>query len=174
MANVSDITMKKFNRLTAVARLNMSGKNSSWVCVCDCGNITVVSLCHLRSNHTTSCGCFKKEKLLKHGNSKKKEYSLFIGARYGARKRGLKFSIELDDIIIPEICPVLGIPIQKHGNLSDNSPSIDRIQSSEGYVKNNVWVISNRANRIKSNSTTLELRMIADAVDNKIAEIKNG
>ena len=30
-----------------------------WNCLCDCGESTIVSSAHLRSGHTTSCGCYK-------------------------------------------------------------------------------------------------------------------
>jgi hypothetical protein len=31
--------------------------NAMYRCRCDCGNTAVVRGCHLRSGHTTSCGC---------------------------------------------------------------------------------------------------------------------
>jgi hypothetical protein len=70
----------------------------------------------------------------------------------------------MDDISIPDHCPILGIPLfprrGKQGG-SDNSPSLDRIEGKFGYVKGNVIVISNRANRLKSDATIKELRDIA-------------
>lgn len=85
------------------------------------------------------------------------------GARYRARKAGIPFNLTLEDIIIPDECPVLGIPIRhrdggKHGD--DNSPQLDRIVPSFGYVKGNVMVISGRANRIKSDATYEELEVL--------------
>jgi hypothetical protein len=99
----------------------------------------------------------------------------------------MEFTLELDDIVVPELCPCLGIPIQRKierpGNLSkedrdsgikyrlnDNSASLDRIDSSKDYIKGNVWVISARANRIKNNSTPDELVKIARAVRRRQAE----
>jgi hypothetical protein len=107
-----------------------------------------------------------------------------MDAKSRAKKYGMDFTIEMDDIVIPETCPCLGIPIQRKmerpGNLSkedkkngiryrlnDNSASLDRIDSTKDYIKGNVWVISARANRIKNNSTPAELEMIASAVRRK-------
>ena len=46
------------------------------------------------------------------------------------------------------------------GVLGDDSPSLDRIVSSLGYVKGNIRVISYKANRVKSNATLEELRKV--------------
>lgn len=96
---------------------------------------------------------------------------LYTSARSRARKRGEEFSIEPSDIIIPTNCPILGIPLEYHrGGKQDNSYSLDRIDSTKGYIKDNIWVISLRANRIKNDATVNELRLISDAVENKLKD----
>lgn len=81
---------------------------------------------------------------------------LWLGARRRAKDKGLVFTITRHDIIIPEFCPVFGTKLEK-GNAQnhDNAPSIDRIVPELGYTKENIRVISNRANTIK-NSGTIE------------------
>jgi hypothetical protein len=86
-------------------------------------------------------------------------------ARGNAKRRGLEFTITLADIDIPTICPVLEIPIRFDGE-RDNMPSLDRINSSLGYVKGNVIVISWRANWLKSNATSEELKLLAKFYSN--------
>lgn len=86
---------------------------------------------------------------------------LFERARKRARVSGLKFTISRDDIIIPTTCPVLGIPIRIGGARSAYSPSLDRIDPRRGYVPGNVRVISDRANRLKSNRSVDELTRLA-------------
>jgi hypothetical protein len=77
----------------------------------------------------------------------------------------------LEKINIPDNCPVLGIPLNYHGvekqgwSRTDNSPSIDRIDSSKGYTLDNMQIISWRANRIKNDSTPEELRLLADYME---------
>ena len=79
-------------------------------------------------------------------------------ARQRARKSGLVFDITINDIDIPAVCPVLGIPLfVGSGKLSRNSPTLDRIDSSKGYTRENIKVISHRANTIKSNATASEI-----------------
>ena len=68
-----------------------------------------------------------------------------------AKKEGINFNIELSDLIIPKLCPIFKIPLFRgNGKRSNNSPSLDRIIPELGYVKGNVWIISDRANRMKS------------------------
>ena len=89
---------------------------------------------------------------------------LHITAKHRAKKRGLEFNIDFDDVIIPECCPVLGIPLQfkegGHGG-APNSPSLDRIDNSKGYVKGNVQVISHLANSMKSTANEEQLLKFA-------------
>ena len=40
-----------------------------------------------------------------------------------------------------------------------------RINPSLGYIKGNVQILSNRANRLKNNATASELSLIADFMD---------
>lgn len=84
------------------------------------------------------------------------------GARYRARIKGLPFNIDKSDVVIPDVCPVLGIPLfTSHGKHTDNSPSLDRVVPSLGYVKGNVVVISNLANTIKTNATWDQIALVA-------------
>lgn len=94
---------------------------------------------------------------------------LWYNARQRAKKFSVPFDLELEDVVIPEFCPVLGIPleqtVQGRRGFHPNSPSIDRVIPEKGYVRGNVCVISNRANWIKRDATAAELRAIADYID---------
>jgi hypothetical protein len=84
--------------------------------------------------------------------------------KHSAKKRGIEFTItkyELIDFGVPITCPVLGIPIKfNRGKAEDNSISVDRIDSTKGYSKDNIVIVSNRVNRIKNNATLEELKLI--------------
>ncbi len=87
---------------------------------------------------------------------------LLSGAKQRARRSGLPFNIDATDIIVPERCPLLNIRlVPLGGKRTDATPSLDRIKASKGYVKGNVWVISWRANRLKSDATLEELEALA-------------
>ena len=86
---------------------------------------------------------------------------LFRSAKKRAEQFGLDFTITVEDVVVPEVCPVLGIPLTIGiGKPHDGSPSLDRLDSKKGYVKGNVFVISWRANRVKYDATIDELRAV--------------
>jgi len=85
-------------------------------------------------------------------------YYILSVAKVRARARGLEFRITGADVPVPETCPVLGIPLKKGaGKHNPCSPSIDRIDSSQGYIPGNVWVISYLANVRKNDQTPREI-----------------
>ncbi len=90
---------------------------------------------------------------------------LFNNAKSRAKVRGIEFTITIDDVVIPDVCPVLGIPLffrESVGDRSrnDNNPSIDRIDSNIGYVKGNIVVMSWRANHLKNDGTLDEFKKL--------------
>jgi hypothetical protein len=93
-------------------------------------------------------------------------------ARLRARVKHLEFNIDTEYVrsLVVTHCPILGIPLEwsrYRGNGSrslPNSPSLDRIDPTKGYVKGNVWIISNKANMIKNNATHEELKLVAKVV----------
>ena len=95
----------------------------------------------------------------KYRKAKPHKYLLALAGRR-AKKLGREFTIDLSDIVIPTLCPLLGIEINIYADKIDYHPSVDRIDPKKGYVKGNVWIISQRANRIKSDCDPDELLMI--------------
>lgn len=87
-------------------------------------------------------------------------------AKARAKKFGITFDISIEDIVIPTHCPVLLIPLSFEGSRS-SSPSLDRIVNSLGYIQGNVRVISNRANRLKSNLTYEEVERLLKYMGNE-------
>lgn len=86
---------------------------------------------------------------------------MFESARWRARKLGVPFNIDVEDIIVPERCPIMDIPLVRgRGKSGKSSPSLDRIIPEKGYIKGNVWVISLRANLLKSNATLDQLKAL--------------
>jgi len=98
-----------------------------------------------------------------HGKTHSAEYLLLSGAKKRAKAAGLPFALVVDEVPeVPARCPVLGIVIEAgNGRMQDSSPTLDRIKPAAGYVAGNVRVISWRANRLRSDGTAEELKMIA-------------
>ena len=145
-------------------------------CSCSCGGSTTKTRRHeIVSGKVQSCGCIRKERSIEFNKSrfdpnaisKTTEYKMLARAKSRAKKNNLAFNIELDDIVIPERCPLLGIKIEStEVRNSPNNPSLDKIIPEKGYTKDNVWVISNRANTLKNDATLTELKTLVENLEN--------
>lgn len=85
-------------------------------------------------------------------------------AKGRARAKGVPFDLDRDSLVIPDACPVFGVPFEwgvgLHGWRNMWAPSLDRIKPQLGYVRGNVLVISNRANHLKSNGSISEIEAV--------------
>ena len=162
MSKLIDLTGLRFGRLVVIKRGRTKNERTYWRCLCDCGTIKDCLSYNLKHSDPKrrifSCGCWGRESRLRasttHGKSKSPEMQMFWEAKKRARKRGMAFDIEWTDILIPDVCPFLDIPISVgQGKQTANSPALDRKDSSRGYVKGNIQVISNRANTMKHDAT---------------------
>ena len=79
-----------------------------------------------------------------------------------AKIAGIEFALtrnDIADMTVPITCPVLGIPLRmERGRHTNNSLSIDRIDSSRGYTPDNVVFVSWRVNWIKGNASLDEMQ----------------
>ena len=168
MPKFIDITGKKIGLLTIISRAKTRKNRTYWNIICECGitkEMQQFSIVRNVKNGIKSCGCQRRKtnsvRLTKHGMKNTLEFFLFHGAKRRAKMKGLDFDIKIFDIKIPEICPLLGIPLIKMGRkITDNSPSIDRINPKKGYIKSNIWVISYKANSVKNNCSLSELELL--------------
>ena len=87
------------------------------------------------------------------------EYLIWYRAKNNAKECGYEFNLEVEDIIIPTHCPYLGVQLNFNPNNTHEHDyfSIDRIDSSKGYIKGNIQIISRLANTMKNNSTIEQL-----------------
>jgi hypothetical protein len=58
---LKDLTNQKFGRLTVIERAGSAGNQSTWKCLCECGNEKIVRSSSLRCGDTKSCGCLHKD-----------------------------------------------------------------------------------------------------------------
>lgn len=113
----------------------------------------------------------KKKSNTWHKEHRHTQVSMYIlrRTRASAKLQGVPYNLTLEDVTVPDTCPVLGIPlIINTGDTSKRPPgvpSIDRVVPELGYVKGNVRIISFKANRLKNNSTLDELRALVRYVE---------
>lgn len=75
MGKFIDLTGQRFGRLIVLSRAeNTKYARATWLCVCSCGNMTVVQSGVLKRDETRSCGCLTIESIRKrstiHGESR--------------------------------------------------------------------------------------------------------
>lgn len=111
-------------------------------------------------NHCGACYAVRK-------NREDPRKCILSNAGTRAKRKGIEFSLTLEDIIIPEFCPVFGCKLEKGvGKSNDCSPTLDRIRNNEGYHKNNVIVISHRANRCKNTLNIQDMKTLLAWLEN--------
>ena len=142
-----------FNNLTVIRRFpeNTEKGLAMWECMCTCGNNVVVSGVNLRSGRKKSCGCLSNRRA--YDNPHWKGYggiyrSYWTKLKRGAISRGFIFDITIEHAwALFEAqngkCALTGLVIVQPNATSKqiNDASLDRIDSSKGYVNGNVqWV----------------------------------
>ena len=102
---------------------------------------------------------------------------MYTAALQRARNENLPFDIDIEYLksIRTNLCPIFGIVLawgvwDKYAR--NNSPSLDRIIPEYGYIKGNVCIISNVANKMKQDMGYEELYKIADWLHDKTKEVK--
>lgn len=109
-----------------------------------------------RSKTVTLCGPCNSARV----KEQSPEVRMYRRAKARATQSNLDFDLDKEDIQIPSHCPVLGIPLCIHRGTSGgryDSPALDRVDNSKGYVKGNVLVISHLANMMKSSANVEQL-----------------
>lgn len=165
MGKKLDITGLRFGRLIAIKKNGFhqspSRKHILWECKCDCGNVITTKLNTLRNGNVKSCGCLHKEGNNKtHNQSKTREYNIWGSIKqrclnknhsdyinYGGR--GITICNEWIDSFETFIKDMGNCPI---------GFSIDRIDNSKGYSKENCrWANNYMQSRNKRNNRYYEL-----------------
>ena len=83
---------------------------------------------------------------------------MYHNAKRRAKDLNIPFDISFKDIYIPDYCPVFGFKLSQETR--ETAPSLDRIVPALGYTKENICVISMRANRLKGDASIDELKKL--------------
>ena len=156
MPKLKDLTGKKFHSLLVLERAGANRQGSStWLCECDCGKTKVLSSDHLtrKKNPVKSCGCQAVKTGPRHSQWKgcgEISGNWFYNHVLRERKQGARTRVPVDltveqawDLFLEQDrkCALSGLPLTISSVHAYNDASIDRIDSSKGYVLENVqWV----------------------------------
>lgn len=146
--------------LTVIGPDGRMHRSIAWKCQCKCGNtVTTRSSC-LITGAVKSCGCHKIGK----NNKGYLGYEDISGTYWssivhGASKRGLEVAVTIEDCwrqyqLQEGKCAISGVSIEfavKAGNLTEQTASLDRIDSSKGYTTDNIQWIHKDVNKLKTN-----------------------
>lgn len=102
--------------------------------------------------------------------NRRKDFDYRLQMLINASKQRARLNAREHDICVADIkaiypvdgrCPIFGLKLEfNDAGFRDNSPSIDRIDSAKGYTRDNIQVISWKANRIKGAASLQDLEML--------------
>ena len=163
---IKDIVGQKFAKLTVVRLTGKKAKDGSmlWHCKCDCGNSCETTGTRLRSDSKKSCGCLFLEFYEKQGKRHKEISGAFwCSYRNHAKHLRREFSITMKEAW--EIwenqngyCALSGVQLKfaqcsAKGGFALQTASMDRIDSTLGYFKENVQWVHKEVNFMKQAHT---------------------
>lgn len=153
-SSFKDRTGEKKGTLTAMYPIR-KGKTTCWVCLCDCGNTTVIEVANMYKRRSCSCGISRPmNKNPRFTGVGELSGSHFNVIKQCAKIRNIQFELnkqEIYDLFLKQknICALSGLPIQL-GNLKNRTASLDRVDSKKHYYIENVQWVHKDINRIKN------------------------
>lgn len=90
--------------------------------------------------------------------------------RKRARAKQMECTISRDWLLdnLPGRCPLLKEAFWFDDKPNDYTPTVDRIDPTQGYTEENCWIISAKANRIKNDATLAEIEQVAAGIRERI------
>ena len=154
-----DLTGEKYGKLTVLERAKNRKKTTMWKCMCECGELTVVSSGNLRRGTTKSCGCLARKKSSERATKHGAGYEPW----YGQWKAMIRRVTNPKDVAYEHYALVKNLTIdddfvanpwafyEEIGEFPGKGYTIDRIDNEKGYIKGNLrWVTQAENNTNKS------------------------
>jgi hypothetical protein len=157
----TDLTGKRFGKLTAISQGEYKGKNTTWKCMCDCGNEREYLTYNLTSGKSNSCGCARietlKKVMTKHGGRQTRLYQIFKGMSqrcYNENSPAYQYYGGKGVFICDEWKNDFAVFREwAEGNGYTESMSIDRINPNGNYCPENCrWTSMQKQQNNKLNS----------------------
>lgn len=164
-----DLVGFKFGKFEVIKKIGSVGSGSrkriTWLCLCECGNYREYTTAAINQANVISCGCYLGSKERSRNNKLWNGYEDIHGRvwghiKSGALRRGYKFDVTMKDawdIFVKQNkkCALTGLDIhfsdtiRQHEN-GESTASLDRIDSTKGYTKDNVQWVHKKVNIMKN------------------------
>jgi len=145
-----DYSGQKIGLLTVQKHISRKG----WICLCDCGNVTTVRSSELNRgcNRSISCGCNQYPSGSNNHHWRgcgELSASKFNSYKSGAKDRNLDFTISIEYawklfLLQKRTCALSGVILTM-----DGTASLDRIDSTTGYIEGNMQWVHKEINLMK-------------------------
>lgn len=160
-----DLVGKKFGEWEVLKKIATDGsKRTKFLCRCSCGTETIVLSSHLLQGASTRCiTCGKTKKGKDNGNFTGHEdisggwwaNHIMKSTTKSSKRNKLEISISMEfawNLFIKQDrkCNLTGLPLVISNSRQLNTASLDRIDSSIGYVENNVQWLHKHINMLKN------------------------
>lgn len=181
--NLDDEIGKRYGRLTIISyavnkRTDKKG-NRYFLCRCDCGREKEIMGYNIRNGHSSSCGCqtYKTQSSHRQWTGCGEIYGTYYNAvRNNAKHRNLSFDISINEMWLQFLkqdrkCALTGLLLTLPSKSKDTSAtaSLDRIDSTKGYVLNNIQWIHKDLQAMKMNMSETKFksycRLVVNCVD---------
>jgi hypothetical protein len=163
MNQFHDLTGREFGQLKVIERVekpkNFKSKGVYWLCKCVCGEIKKVDVYRVTSGRVQSCGCIRKKPEYELRKAYKDISRRYWGSLYSnAKSRNLDFFVSAEDgwnqfIKQNGKCRFTGVLLEfvNDHNYTNQTASLDRIDSDKGYILDNIQWIHKDINWLKTN-----------------------
>lgn len=179
-----DLTGERFGRLVVVQRVFNRGRETCWLCKCDCGKEVEILRRSLTGGKTRSCGCLRDELVLSRVilesglAAKRAVYQKYIQS---AKRRNLPFELSFEQFLslAKQNCYYCGIePFKEYIPLANNGSfiyqGIDRVNNKEGYTVRNSLPCCSPCNYAKNNMPQDEFVSWIKRASNHINQVPSG
>lgn len=178
--NKKDLVHQRFGNLLALkpSFIKTKKRGINWVCLCSCGNITIVISWLLKNGSVTSCGCARTINESKFDLPPEKQSAintLYYSYRNNARKRSIKFDLTKDQVVtlFQSNCfycnrkPNQIIKKSKRHGSTFTYNGIDRVDNKKHYFLENCVACCGNCNRAKFKNSVSEFKeWVVDVYNN--------
>lgn len=176
--NKIELTGKRFGKLIVLSDTGRrKSKRPIWKCKCDCGKEVEVLGKYLLVGDTKSCGCYNKGNAHNRTGFKQLGGSYFSHVKINAKRRGIPFEItakEAYNLLENQgfKCVLTDEPINLVWNYHDDgkkqTASLDRIDNTKGYSKNNIQWVHKKINIMRNALDLSEFKVWCSKVVNHL------